>query len=149
MSRTKTILLSLTLIIVLAITSAGLWWWKNGDDFLVGLKVQSKEKFEEGQRTGRGSNPADCLQNAVGRAENCPSNGLLCEANARIFMKGCLSESRTFTQFCEGLPPYEERIARINWAIEACARLGKPSERCGRVVNEASVLCAQRKEKFQ
>ena len=149
MSRSKTIVLSLSLLLAVVSAGAGVWWWKCGEDFLAGLRNQGKANLEEGQRFGHNSSPIGCVQAATGRAETCSSTDILCEASARAFIKGCLSETKALPQFCGGIPPYEERIARLAWAVEICAQLGRSNERCGRVVNDASVLCAQRKESSQ
>jgi len=149
MSRAKTIFLLVGLLLAISGAGAGVWWWKNGDEFLAGLRNRGKANFEEGQRIGRKARPFDCLQAATGRAGNCSSTDMLCEINARMFMKGCLSETQTLPQFCGGLPPYEERPARLGWAVQTCTQLGRSDERCWRVLNDASVICAQRKESSQ
>lgn len=144
MSRTKKVMVAISLVFLLVALVAGLWWWKNGEEFLANLRRQGQENIEEGRHYGRSHKPIECLAFATDKAKKCEAGDLLCEPRTRAFLNGCLPETNDFPQFCTTLPNYEDRVDRLSWAVGTCANMGQPDERCARVVNDASVLCAQR-----
>lgn len=144
MSRAKKIFAAMGLLILCA-AGAGVWWWSNNGDALLGeLRRQGKELILAGEERGRATSPIGCIQSAVAKGRECSSTDVLCEANARVFLHGCLSTTQDLSKFCSTLPRYENRVQRLRWAIDFCASNGEANERCARITNEASVFCEKR-----
>ena len=144
MSVTKKIFVMMGLLFIAA-AAGGAWWWsKNGDTLLAELRQQGKEATAAGEKLGRSTSPSSCVQSAAANGRQCSPADALCEVKARVFLNGCLSTTQDLPQFCATLPPYEDRVNRLGWAVQFCASDGEATERCARIANEAAVFCAKR-----
>jgi hypothetical protein len=141
MSRTKVILGTTALVVVAAAALAGLWWRTSGQEYLNSLREKGQVSSEEGRRFGLHVNYRGCLERATSSAEAC----VFCEVNARVFLAGCMQTAKDVDVFCASLPSYDDRLARLGRAVEACGELKRSGERCARVVNDAAVFCEKRK----
>jgi hypothetical protein len=143
-SVSKNIFVTMGLLLFVVVAGGAWWWSKNGDTLLAELRQQGNEASAAGEKWGQSTSPIGCIQSAVENGQLCSSANAFCEVQARSFLNGCLSTAQNLPKFCATLPPYEDRVKRLGWAIEFCANDGEANERCTRIANEATVFCAKR-----
>lgn len=133
------IIVALVMLVVLAITGMGVYWWSQHGQRLV-EGVQNAQT--EGEAFGRQTDNAGCLEEILSRhrAHHDFSDAL---PNS-LFLNGCLRTSRPTTGFCEGVPRGNEFGATIEWQMQQCRQANLTDSYCGQLFQQVQQHCERR-----
>src|SRR5258708_36904782 len=93
------IVLVLGVLLVVGVVIAGVFWWSNNKDALIG---KAKAVVAEGQEAGRKTDNQGCVDQSVTRYKSDPgfTNGI----SSSIYLQSCLQTSRPTPGFCDEVP---------------------------------------------
>ncbi len=118
----------------------GIYWWVTANkDRLLAV---GEEGAREGETFASDREQSECVDEGIRKLSSC--NGLMCEAQVKIFTETCIREAEPTPGFCDGVPPKSEIVKASMWAINECSRRGKPNnQRCTRLVQAVLEACHQ------
>jgi len=130
----------LLVLLVVGVIGAGIYWWSNNKDALIG---RAKAVVAEGQEAGRQTDNQGCVDQSVTRYKTEPgfSNGI----STSIFMQSCLQASRPTPGFCDEVPKETEFIKSGQWQLAQCEHVGLRSDQyCRQLFQTVERFCDKR-----
>ena len=104
------------------------------------LQAEGVAIKEDARTFGAAHTRLEAVQEALARVDAC--DGILCEARTRVFLKEALEASAPSEGLCAGAPPDGSIVAGALWANESCAKHGRATPPCGRLMQEVIAHCA-------
>ena len=102
---------------------------------------QGKEARAQGSAFGQGKEANACVDETFVRLDRC--DGLMCEAQTKLFFTACLETASKPADFCNGVPAKDEILAGAKWTMAECARRGYgENQRCHRMISAIQDVCA-------
>lgn len=121
-------------------TCGGFAWWidaNKGD-----LAAMGEEQRAAGEAFGVTTEQLGCIDEALGRQDDCGGFDPMCEAQNGMWLKACLDVATESPGLCEDVPPRTEIIESATWAVGTCANLGRPQDQpCGRLLQQVQEHC--------
>ena len=123
-------------LVVAGVVVAARWIKRQGTV----LKTEGEAVMAEARKFGEGKDGEACIAESLNRLKT--ASGLMGEAKVKIFLQTCLSTATVSPKTCEGIPKPSEIMKSAQWALDECARRGRPNDqRCTRVINAIQVHC--------
>jgi hypothetical protein len=149
MSTTVKVILAIVGFLFLMVagtcTAAYLWFDKNKER----LKADMEKVVAEAETYGKAHEERECLTAALERVDGCPKgavDGAMCNSTAGVFLDRCLGVARQSEGFCEGVPPQQEIMEGVTWAVGVCEGLGRGGQQpCGQLVTKVIPHCERRR----
>ena len=70
-------------------------------------------------------------------------NGIIDQAENKLFLKACLGKATRPGGFCDGVPPLGEIMQSASWAVQRCSAKGKTGDQnCARMMQVLQDVCA-------
>lgn len=126
------------LVLLVGLGVGGIVWWvASNKDRIV---AEGKQSIAEGESFGASHDQNACVDETIRKGSAC--DGVMCEAQTKIFAKTCLTRAQKTPGFCDGVPPQGEIMKTSFWLIEECRRRGKPdNQRCSRLLQVVPEAC--------
>ena len=140
MSKTWAIVLSiiggLFLLGIIAVAGVVYWVYQNKDRW-----VQSAERLvKEAKEFGAKTNNEGCLGEALSRYKRDKS--IAGRISTQGFLTVCLEASEPSPGFCDGVPPRNEIVKSVNWALKKCAGAGLQNDQgCQQILGAVQAYC--------
>ena len=135
----KVVLAILAVVVLLCgLSSGGLSYWvsKNGAQ----LKREGEKAKHDGAAFAWNRDAEACVDEGLRRlAEH---NGIIDQAETKLFLKACLEKAKRPDGFCTGAPAHGEIMASASWAMERCVAKGRPKDQdCARLLQGVLEAC--------
>ena len=136
----------LVLVVLGGVTCGGFVAWVKSNE--ADWRLKGKEAKKEGQFYGAQHAGADCLEEALRRADHCATQGALdkstCQAFVGAFFDQCLTASkqggRLGESLCEGVPE-EGVLAQVAYSKKKCDARGELTEPCMKSFQNLAQWC--------
>ena len=136
----------LVLLVVLGVAVLGIglvvggivWWVHANKDRLVAMGREAETSAAE----FAASHDQDaCVGEGLKKTDAC--DGIMCEAQTKIFLEKCIQRATPTPGFCEDVPPSSEIMKTVSWVQEQCRRRGRPADdqRCTRLMQGIPPAC--------
>jgi hypothetical protein len=123
--------------LLLATAGAGFFWVRSQ---LPQLRATGEEAIAEGRSFAEGRNQSNCLGEALRRADRC--DAMMCEVKNRVFLDGCLGKAERVANLCVGVPPPDEIMQSVRWALGLCqGNDQEANQRCSRLLQTLQRFC--------
>ena len=113
----------LLVLLVVGVIGAGVYWWSNNKDAMIG---RARAVVAEGEEAGRKTDNQGCVDQSITRYKTEP--GFTNSISTNIFMQSCLQRSRPTPGFCDEVPKETEFIKSGQWQLAQCERVGLRSD---------------------
>jgi hypothetical protein len=124
---------------LMAIGLGGYWWFKSNRGR---FEEMGKRAKADAAQFAAAHDGAQCLQEALRRLDR--ADGIMAEAEVRVFLSSCMAEARESPGMCDGVPPDGEIMRSATWAVSKCTQLGRSGNPCSRLVKEIQEHCDKR-----
>lgn len=126
-------------LLLVGFAIAGIVMWLNANKQR--LLDQADQTRREAEAFAQQNEQSACIDEGVRRGAGC--TGILCEANANVFISACSKAAKPTPGLCEKFPAADKVVESALWANSECQRRGfAGNQRCGRVLgNAARELC--------
>lgn len=134
------VIVAIGTFVLMAIGVVGYWWMKSNRDRFLEIGQRAKADAARFAATHDG---AQCLQEALRRLDR--ANGIMAQAEVKVFLSFCLDEARESPGMCDGVPPSGEIMRTVGWAVGKCTQLGRSGDRpCNQLVTGIQKHCDER-----
>ena len=133
------VVLVLGVLLVVGVVVAGVFWWSNNKDVLIG---KAKAVVAEGEEAGRKTDNQGCVDQSVTRYKTDPgfTNGI----SSSIYLQSCLQTSRPTPGFCDEVPKETEFIKSGQWQLAQCEHVGLGSDQyCRQLFQSVERFCGK------
>ncbi|MDP1824312.1 MAG: hypothetical protein Q8L48_13745 [Archangium sp.] len=126
------------MVLLCGLSSAGAYFWFNENkDKLKGVGERAKK---EGSAFAYQHDSNECVDEALRRLGE--RNGIVDQAEHKLFLKACLGKAARPAGFCEGVPPRSEIMLSATWAVERCVAKGRAQDQdCARMMQAVQEAC--------
>ena len=133
----------LLVLLVVGVIGAGVYWWSNNKDALIG---RAKAVVAEGQEAGRQTDNQGCVDESVSRYKKDPGIGSVISDS--IFTRACLDSSRPSPGFCDDVPKQTQFVKTAQWRIEQCRKVDLSQDsNCQNLFTPVQQFCDERVRK--
>ncbi|MBX3202497.1 MAG: hypothetical protein KF850_13060 [Labilithrix sp.] len=113
------------------------WWVSANKDRLIAV---GREGSREAEAFARDHDQSECVDEGIRKVASC--DGVLCEAQMKIFTTTCIRDARRTPGFCDDVPRMHDIVNTSRWVLDECSRRGKPNNsRCTRLVQAVPEAC--------
>ena len=125
---------------LVAIGFGGYWWLKSNKDRFVEIGKRAKADGAQFAATHDG---AGCLREALRRLDR--ADGIMAQAEVKVFLSSCLDEARESPGLCDGVPPKGEIMRTAGWSVGKCTQLGRSGDQpCNQLITAMQEHCDKR-----
>jgi hypothetical protein len=113
------------------------WWVASNKDRLV---AEGKVSVSEAEAFAASHDQNACVDESLRKMGAC--DGIMCEAQSKVFLTMCLQRAERSPALCEGVPPAKEILKTSSWVVDECRRRGKGTDqRCTRLLQAVPQVC--------
>jgi hypothetical protein len=115
------------------------WWINANKDRIAG---DAQKSMHDAREFATSHDQTACVDEGLRRGAQC--DGIMCEANAQIFLKLCIQQAPKTAGFCESVPKPSEYMKTGTWIVDECRRRGQSNnQRCTRLLQGIPQGCHQ------
>jgi hypothetical protein len=130
------VVVSFVLIVIIGVVIAAYWFTTHKDQLLAG----AQKTMKEGESYGRTTDNKGCVNEAFERGKRDQS--MTGTISNKLFLKGCLDNSRNTPNFCAGVPKQTSFFDSVTWINEQCTKRGATGEQyCTQLFQEVQQFC--------
>ena len=127
----------LGLLTVVGVIAAGVYWWSQNKDALIG---RARAEVTEGRDAGLNTDNQGCVDLSISRYKAEP--GFTSTITVGLFMRSCLESSKTTPGFCDEVPVGTEFLKSAEWRLAQCKRVDLTSDQyCQQLFAQVQVFC--------
>lgn len=142
----RTVLKVVLVMVAIGVAGAALlgvgaytWFTRNKGRFVeMGKRASADADQFAATHTG-----AQCVDDALVRLDR--ANGLMAEAEVKVFLNFCLERAAESKGLCDGVPARDDLLKAAGWGVAKCLELGRPaSQKCTQLVQAIPEHCGKR-----
>ena len=126
---------------VLAIGGA-VWWFSANKDKFVAMAKEAEQQSTAFAAAGHDQN--ECVDEGLKRTDAC--DGLMCQAEAKVFTERCIVKAAPTAGFCDGAPPPTEIMNTVRYTQAQCEKHGHRADdqKCTQLMQAVEQACHPR-----
>ncbi|HEY8073746.1 MAG TPA: hypothetical protein VIF62_06550 [Labilithrix sp.] len=114
------------------------WWFSANKDKFVAMAKQAEQESTEFAGSHEQS---ACIDEGLRRSDAC--DGIMCQAEAKVFTQRCILKATPTAGFCDGAPAPGEIMATVRYTQAQCEKHGRRADdqKCTQLMQAIGAAC--------